>query len=267
MAKTNVTAVMVMGINISNLSCKELGRQLTAMDKAVNGAQKCAWDFAKATAKIFNGELYKEDFTDKKDFAERVNLSPARITQCTKAVQFITSKGLTSEQVKLDNAYCLNSISKKATIVNDKGKQVERSVDDYDGFVSYIISKKDMTEKDLFQMPNAKLKDLITEYKDDRDCVYTVEAKESESESETETETETTADVMDSINPYYTIGRDADGDLVLVMHFVNAEPKITKYGKPSADSINALMIEFNKQMSALRNGFEKLDEAEVNTAN
>lgn len=270
MAKNvNTTALMVMGINISNLACKELGRQLTAMDKAVNGAQKCAWDFAKATAKIFNGELYKEDFSDKKDFAERVNLSPARITQCTKAVQFITSKGLTSEQVKLDNAYCLNSISKKVTTVNDKGKQVERNADDYDGFIAYIVSKKNMEEKDLFQMPNAKLKELITEYKDDRDCVYTTDAKETDAETETaDTETEVEVDVMEFITPYYTIGRD-DGhkELVLVTHYANAEPKVTSFGAVSADALNALMLELNKQMAVIKNGMEKLAQEEAKTAN
>ena len=251
---TKKAEIMVAEINVNALANKELSKNLVKMSKAVSGANKNAWDYAKALADIFNKEQYKEDFGEKKVFAEKAGISAGRVSQCTKAVQFATIYKLTADDITVDNAYCIGAITKKD--ITDKGKKV--TIDDYVGFLAYMLCHYDIEEKDVFKLSNGKLKEYIKEYKEDRDNVIDVEVTAEEDITESK-EDEFPANeniyLMPAV-PYMTIGAESDS-YVLVTHIHNGEDIVDKYPK-TIEGMNELMLKVNKSMSIINNAPEKV---------
>ena len=247
---------MVAGINTAELTNRDLTKNLIKMAKAMDGANRSAWDYSTAVADIFNKEQYKQDFGEKKVFAEKANISAGRVSQCIKAVSFVTVKGINTMDITVDNAYCIGSITKKE--VNDKGK--EKRVDDYVGFLAYMQCHNDMSEEEVYKLSNAKLKDYIKEYKEDRDNVIDVEiTKEEDIEKPADEKKEVPENVyLIPEKPWYTIGMEKDV-YVMIEHIANAEDIITRYGNDE-DAFNKMMQDFNKKMAIIKEATKKLAE-------
>lgn len=248
--------IMVAGINTAELTNKDLTKNLIKMARAVDGANKNAWEYAVALADIFNKEQYKQDFGEKKVFAEKANISAGRVSQCTKAVSFVTVKGINTMEITVDNAYCIGSITKKE--VNEKGK--EKRVDDYVGFLAYMQCHEDMAEEEVYKLSNGKLKEYIKAYKEDRDMVIDSEIT---AEEEIDKPTDEKKEVPENVylipeKPWFTIGIEKDV-YVMIEHIANAEDIITRYGNDE-NAFNQMMIDFNKKMATIKEATKKLTE-------
>lgn len=173
--------------------------QLEANVKAIATSYKmdsmAAWVQAKALANISKDKLYVEDFKDMKSFAEYIDISPARISQRIGAVQFLDSDaaktyGITAENINTMNAYLIGAIKRTAT--NEDGKT--EKIDDAQGFIEWAHANiKDMAGN-VWELPLAKLKNAIQDYKNQRDAIES-DGAEMSSEDVNEPEMETSEDM------------------------------------------------------------------------
>lgn len=153
-----------------------VNEKLTVNVKAIAASYKmdslAAWTQAKALATISREKLYAEDFKDMKAFAEYIDISPARISQRVGAVQFLESDtaktyGITADGISTMNAYLIGAIKRAAK--DENGKSVK--LDDSDKFIEWAHANiKDMNGN-VWELPLAKLKDAIQEYKEQRDAI------------------------------------------------------------------------------------------------
>lgn len=170
-----------------------INERLAVNVKAIAASYKmdslAAWTQAKALADISREKLYVEDFKDMKAFAEYIDISPARISQRVGAVQFLESDtaktyGITADRISTMNAYLIGAIKRAAK--DENGKSVK--LDDSDSFITWAHANIKDLNGNVWELPLAKLKEVIQEYKEQRDAI------ESEGEEVTSEEVNTPAE-------------------------------------------------------------------------
>ena len=153
-----------------------INERLAVNVKAIAASYKmdslAAWTQAKALADISREKLYVEDFKDMKAFAEYIDISPARISQRVGAVQFLESDtaktyGITADRISTMNAYLIGAIKRAAK--DENGKSVK--LDDSESFIAWAHANIKDLNGNVWELPLAKLKEVIQEYKEQRDAI------------------------------------------------------------------------------------------------
>lgn len=174
----------LMRINVTELTNKELGKSIQAINKAVYDGQKSGWAVAREFTKIVNDELFEDDFDDKKTFAKFMGISPSYLTQVTKAVDFADNhKEL---DIPVGKAYLLSTVDYFEDF-NDWVKE------NYDGFNSW-------------EFGDNALKGMIKAYNEkDKEVEEVEEVEETEEIQETEDAMDIMVEVVDSEGVKYIV--------------------------------------------------------------
>lgn len=174
--KKNEIALQERFTGIAN---KELKQELTAIVKATEMGKASTWIIAQGYANIIAGELFEEDFESEKEFADFMGVTKGYISQCKKAVAFITKEDslFTANDITVGKAYILASLSDE----------------EYYGFYNWCA----VNDYDIPSMSDKGLKDMIKMYKAENEAVETEAEEIDENVScETSEEAEELIEVM-----------------------------------------------------------------------
>lgn len=108
MAKNLLVTVNNCELSITN---DELRKSLTNIVSAEKVSKNSAWIVAGEYTKIFDNELYEEDFESAKEFAEIMGVSKGLVSQYRKAYDFISvNEYFTANDISVGKAYLLACI-------------------------------------------------------------------------------------------------------------------------------------------------------------
>ena len=212
-----------------------INERLAVNVKAIAASYKmdslAAWTQAKALADISREKLYVEDFKDMKAFAEYIDISPARISQRVGAVQFLESDtaktyGITADRISTMNAYLIGAIKRAAK--DENGKAVK--LDDSESFIAWAHANIEDLNGNVWELPLAKLKEVIQEYKEQRDAIESTGSEVDESDmNEPETAEATSEDVIDISKLNLSEYKEWDDKtLECVLHMLKMEVELRK---------------------------------------
>lgn len=173
MAKNLLVTVNNCELSITN---DELRKSLTNIVSAEKVSKNSAWIVAGEYTKIFDNELYEEDFESAKEFAEIMGVSKGLVSQYRKAYDFISvNEYFTANDITVGKAYMLACIENLAD------------------FISWC----DSNSLSITAMSDKCLRNIIKEWKKELEAID-VEETETEEVDEVE-EAENTTDVIEDI--------------------------------------------------------------------
>lgn len=115
MAKNLLVTVNNYELSITN---DELRKSLTNIVSAEKVSKNSAWIVAGEYTKIFDNELYEEDFESAKEFAEIMGVSKGLVSQYRKAYDFISvNEYFTANDITVGKAYMLSGIDNLADFI------------------------------------------------------------------------------------------------------------------------------------------------------
>ena len=115
MAKNLLVTINNCELSINN---DELRKSLTNIVSAEKVSKNSAWIVASEYTKIFDNELYEEDFESAKEFAEIMGVSKGLVSQYRKAYDFISvNEYFTANDISVGKAYLLSCIENLADFI------------------------------------------------------------------------------------------------------------------------------------------------------
>ena len=174
MAKNLLVTVNNCELSITN---DELRKSLTNIVSAEKVSKNSAWIVASEYSKIFDNELYEEDFESAKEFAEIMGVSKGLVSQYRKAYDFISvNEYFTANDISVGKAYLLAGIENLAD------------------FISWC----DSNNLSITAMSDKCLRNTIKEWKKELEAIDVEESETDEEVDEVEAEN-TTDDVIEDI--------------------------------------------------------------------
>ena len=172
MAKNLLVTVNNCELSITN---DELRKSLTNIVSAEKVSKNSAWIVAGEYTKIFDNELYEEDFESAKEFAEIMGVSKGLVSQYRKAYDFISvNEYFTANDITVGKAYMLACIENLAD------------------FISWC----DSNSLSITAMSDKCLRNTIKEWKKELEAIDVEESETVEEVDEVE-EAENTIDIED----------------------------------------------------------------------
>lgn len=172
MAKNLLVTINNCELSINN---DELRKSLTNIVSAEKVSKNSAWIVASEYTKIFDNELYEEDFESAKEFAEIMGVSKGLVSQYRKAYDFISvNEYFTANDISVGKAYMLSCIENLAD------------------FISWC----DSNSLSITAMSDKCLRNTIKEWKKELEAID-VEEKETVEEVDEVEEAENTIDIED----------------------------------------------------------------------
>lgn len=172
MAKNLLVTVNNYELSITN---DELRKSLTNIVSAEKVSKNSAWIVAGEYTKIFDNELYEEDFESAKEFAEIMGVSKGLVSQYRKAYDFISvNEYFTANDITVGKAYMLACIENLAD------------------FISWCDSNSLL----ITAMSDKCLRNTIKEWKKELEAIDVEESETVEEVDEVE-EAENTIDIED----------------------------------------------------------------------
>lgn len=174
-----MTKNLLVTINNCELSINndELRKSLTNIVSAEKVSKNSAWIVAGEYTKIFDNELYEEDFESAKEFAEIMGVSKGLVSQYRKAYDFISvNEYFTANDISVGKAYLLACIENLAD------------------FIAWC----DSNSLSITAMSDKCLRNTIKEWKKELDAID-VEESEAEEVDEVEEAENTTNEVIEDI--------------------------------------------------------------------
>lgn len=172
MAKNLLVTVNNCELSITN---DELRKSLTNIVSAEKVSKNSAWIVAGEYTKIFDNELYEEDFESAKEFAEIMGVSKGLVSQYRKAYDFISvNEYFTANDITVGKAYMLSGIENLAD------------------FIAWCDSNSLL----ITAMSDKCLRNTIKEWKKELDAIDVEESETVEEVDEVE-EAENTIDIED----------------------------------------------------------------------
>lgn len=173
MAKNLLVTINNCELSINN---DELRKSLTNIVSAEKVSKNSAWIVASEYTKIFDNELYEEDFESAKEFAEIMGVSKSLVSQYRKAYDFIrVNEYFTADDITVGKAYMLSGIENLAD------------------FIAWCDSNSLL----ITAMSDKCLRNTIKEWEKELEAI---DVEESETEEVEEVEAEnTTDDVIEDI--------------------------------------------------------------------
>ena len=174
MAKNLLVTINNCELSINN---DELRKSLTNIVSAEKVSKKSAWIVASEYTKIFDNELYEEDFESAKEFAEIMGVSKGLVSQYRKAYDFISvNEYFTANDISVGKAYLLAGIENLAD------------------FIAWC----DSNSLSITTMSDKCLRNTIKEWKKELEAIDVEESETEEEVEEVEAEN-TTDDVIEDI--------------------------------------------------------------------
>lgn len=172
MAKNLLVTINNCELSINN---DELRKSLTNIVSAEKVSKNSAWIVASEYTKIFDNELYEEDFESAKEFAEIMGVSKGLVSQYRKAYDFISvNEYFTANDITVGKAYMLSGIENLAD------------------FISWC----DSNSLSIPSMSDKCLRNTIKEWKKELEAIDVEESETVEEVDEVE-EAENTIDIED----------------------------------------------------------------------
>lgn len=172
MAKNLLVTINNCELSIAN---DELRKSLTNIVSAEKVSKNSAWIVAGEYTKIFDNELYEEDFESAKEFAEIMGVSKGLVSQYRKAYDFISvNEYFTANDITVGKAYMLAGIENLAD------------------FISWC----DSNSLSITAMSDKCLRNTIKEWKKELEAIDVEESETDEEVDEVE-EAENTIDIED----------------------------------------------------------------------
>lgn len=172
MAKNLLVTINNCELSIAN---DELRKSLTNIVSAEKVSKNSAWIVASEYTKIFDNELYEEDFESAKEFAEIMGVSKGLVSQYRKAYDFISvNEYFTANDISVGKAYLLACIENLAD------------------FIAWC----DSNSLSITSMSDKGLRNTIKEWKKELDAIDVEESETNEEVDEVE-EAENTTDIED----------------------------------------------------------------------
>ncbi|HZJ86109.1 MAG TPA: hypothetical protein VFC83_03210 [Erysipelotrichaceae bacterium] len=172
MAKNLLVTINNCELSINN---DELRKSLTNIVSAEKVSKNSAWIVASEYTKIFDNELYEEDFESAKEFAEIMGVSKGLVSQYRKAYDFISvNEYFTANDISVGKAYMLSCIENLAD------------------FISWC----DSNSLSITAMSDKCLRNTIKEWKKELEAIDVEESETVEEVDEVE-EAENTTDIED----------------------------------------------------------------------
>lgn len=172
MAKNLLVTINNCELSIAN---DELRKSLTNIVSAEKVSKNSAWIVAGEYTKIFDNELYEEDFESAKEFAEIMGVSKGLVSQYRKAYDFISvNEYFTANDISVGKAYMLSCIENLAD------------------FISWC----DSNSLSITAMSDKCLRNTIKEWKKELEAIDVEESETVEEVDEVE-EAENTIDIED----------------------------------------------------------------------
>ena len=174
MAKNLLVTINNCELSIAN---DELRKSLTNIVSAEKVSKNSAWIVASEYTKIFDNELYEEDFESAKEFAEIMGVSKGLVSQYRKAYDFISvNEYFTANDISVGKAYLLAGIENLAD------------------FIAWC----DSNSLSITAMSDKCLRNTIKEWKKELEAIDVEESETEEEVEEVEAEN-TTDDVIEDI--------------------------------------------------------------------
>ena len=174
MAKNLLVTINNCELSITN---DELRKSLTNIVGAEKVSKNSAWIVASEYTKIFDNELYEEDFESAKEFAEIMGVSKGLVSQYRKAYDFIrVNEYFTADDITVGKAYMLSGIDNLAD------------------FIAWCDSNSLLIKA----MSDKCLRNTIKEWKKELEAIDVEESETNEEVEEVEAEN-TTDDVIEDI--------------------------------------------------------------------
>lgn len=174
MAKNLLVTINNCELSINN---DELRKSLTNIVSAEKVSKNSAWIVASEYTKIFDNELYEEDFESAKEFAEIMGVSKGLVSQYRKAYDFISvNEYFTANDISVGKAYML------ACIEN----------------LTDFIAWCDSNNLSITAMSDKCLRSTIKEWKKELEAIDVEESETNEEVEEVEAEN-TTDNVIEDI--------------------------------------------------------------------
>lgn len=174
MAKNLLVTINNCELSINN---DELRKSLTNIVSAEKVSKNSAWIVAGEYTKIFDNELYEEDFESAKEFAEIMGVSKGLVSQYRKAYDFISvNEYFTANDISVGKAYLLSCIENLAD------------------FISWC----DSNSLSITAMSDKCLRNTIKEWKKELEAIDVEESETDEEVNEEEAEN-TTNEVIEDI--------------------------------------------------------------------
>lgn len=174
MAKNLLVTVNNCDLSITNDELRKSLLNIVASEKMTKSS---AWVVAMEYTKIFDNELYEEDFENAKEFAEIMGVSKGLVSQYRKASDFISSNEyFTANDITVGKAYMLACIENLAD------------------FIAWCDSNSLL----ISAMSDKCLRNTIKEWKKELEAIDVEEPETNEEVEEVEAEN-TTDDVIEDI--------------------------------------------------------------------
>lgn len=175
MAKNLLVTINNCELSITN---DELRKSLTNIVSAEKVSKNSAWIVAGEYTKIFDNELYEEDFESAKEFAEIMGVSKGLVSQYRKAYDFISvNEYFTVNDISVGKAYMLSCIENLAD------------------FISWC----DSNSLSITAMSDKGLRNTIKEWKKELEAIDVEKSETDEEVEEVEEAENTTDDVIEDI--------------------------------------------------------------------
>lgn len=175
MAKNLLVTINNCELSITN---DELRKSLTNIVGAEKVSKNSAWIVASEYTKIFDNELYEEDFESAKEFAEIMGVSKGLVSQYRKAYDFIrVNDYFTADDITVGKAYMLAGIENLAD------------------FIAWCDSNSLL----ITAMSDKCLRNTIKEWKKELEAIDVEDSETDEEVNEVEEAENTTDDIMNDI--------------------------------------------------------------------
>lgn len=174
MARNLLVTINKCELSITN---DELRKSLTNIVASEKMTKNSAWVIAMEYTKIFDNELYEEDFESAKEFAEIMGVSKGLVSQYRKASDFISvNEYFTANDITVGKAYMLSCIENLAD------------------FIAWC----DSNSLSITAMSDKCLRNTIKEWKKELEAIDIEDSETDEEVNEEETEN-TTNEVIEDI--------------------------------------------------------------------
>lgn len=175
MAKNLLVTINNCELSINN---DELRKSLTNIVSAEKVSKNSAWIVAGEYTKIFDNELYEEDFESAKEFAEIMGVSKGLVSQYRKAYDFIrVNEYFTADDITVGKAYMLSGIDNLAD------------------FIAWCDSNNLLIKA----MSDKCLRNTIKEWKKELEAIDVEDSETDEEVNEVEETENTTCDIINDI--------------------------------------------------------------------
>jgi len=160
----------VTGIN--ELRNNDLKRELNTMLNVVNTVSSSMWEYARAVTVIIDNKMFSDDFSNQKEFAKYINLSPSSISNYVNAVHFVDSHSDDTVCVTVDGCREFHSLSElwfdyKNTCLSI-GKAYMLSTLSEEQYFEFTVAFHNIVEGTLVYllMSDREFKDIVRHYKE-----------------------------------------------------------------------------------------------------